>query len=551
MQCLYEFKGADSRFLTLADTLWSPSPFLISPLFEKTTMKTSFRITDSIRSFINNVLLGEPRMSSCRDGPPVQYIRNSRYFIENIVIAEIFKLFEEGAKPQDIFILAPSVKGTMSHIRKMENRFVEKGIPCHIPMLENEKIDERVIQGKVVFSTFHSVKGRQRKYVFIMGFDNSYFDIYSRNIPRTICPNTIYVGTTRASHGLYLLENSDYDFSRPLEFLQMNHIDMGKTDYIHFRGIPKIYQMSGQDNPFQKKMNIEFFRLTPTDMIKFLSDSTLEIITPIIEKIFHRERETPGDVIDIPTVIQTRNGGFEEVSDINGIAIPAFYYDSLRGENHDIPFLLEIIEMKLDHLKSDHHLFLRERTAELPRIFSGIQDYLYASNISLSLDELLYFKLHQIHRDEYTWITQDIIQLCMKRIHDTIPINNLSCPLMEKVIIHEETDYSIIDSFFRPHFGDKKRFRFHARTDLITEDTIWELKCTSQITLDHQLQLVIYAWLWYMTGGEEKMMKIFNIKTGEVSSLNASKEELDVIILTILNGKYKDFIRKTDEEFCM
>ena len=32
-------------------------------------------------------------------------------------------------------------------------------------MIEDAKIDEKVIEGKVVFSTFHCVKGRQRSYV--------------------------------------------------------------------------------------------------------------------------------------------------------------------------------------------------------------------------------------------------------------------------------------------------------------------------------------------------------------------------------------------------
>jgi hypothetical protein len=37
-------------------------------------------------------------------------------------------------------------------------------------------MDERVIENKVVFCTYHSSKGRQRKYVIVLNFDNSYFD---------------------------------------------------------------------------------------------------------------------------------------------------------------------------------------------------------------------------------------------------------------------------------------------------------------------------------------------------------------------------------------
>jgi hypothetical protein len=66
------------------------------------------------------------------------------------------------------------------------------------------------------------------------------------------------------------------------------------------------------------------------------------------------------------------------------------------------------------------------------------------------------------------------------------------------------------------------------------------------------LQLVIYAWLWQMLDGESisvKYFRLFNIKTGELYELSAKKEELDIIILALLRGKYNNFEPKTDEEF--
>ena len=160
MQGLYEFKGSDIRYLTFGDCIWEKHPLLHTPNFEHCTMKMSYRITNQIRDFVNNVLIGNERMDSCRDDQPVHYIRNSRQNMEKIVYSEIIKLFETGIKPSDIFVLGPSVKGDRSNIRRLENMLVERGIPCHVPMLESADIDQRVIQGKVVFSTFHSIKGR-------------------------------------------------------------------------------------------------------------------------------------------------------------------------------------------------------------------------------------------------------------------------------------------------------------------------------------------------------------------------------------------------------
>ena len=53
------------------------------------------------------------------------------------------KLFEEGVKAQDIFILGPSVKGSKSIIRRLENMLVQKNIACHVPLLELEGGDEK------------------------------------------------------------------------------------------------------------------------------------------------------------------------------------------------------------------------------------------------------------------------------------------------------------------------------------------------------------------------------------------------------------------------
>jgi superfamily I DNA/RNA helicase len=158
---------------------------------------------------------------------------------EKYVVFQIRKLISEGAKPDDFFILGASVKGINSNIRKMENALVEAGIPCFVPMMETDRIDDRVIQGKVVFSTFHTVKGRQRKYVFVMGFDNSYFTHFAKNLNPDVCPNTLYVACTRATNAMYILEVDDWPEDRPLKFLKMSHHEMKKKTYIHFNGNPQ------------------------------------------------------------------------------------------------------------------------------------------------------------------------------------------------------------------------------------------------------------------------------------------------------------------------
>jgi hypothetical protein len=82
-------------------------------------------------------------------------------------------------------------------------------------------------------------------------------------------------------------------------------------------------------------------------------------------------------------------------------------------------------------------------------------------------------------------------------------------------------------------------FKFNAIVDIVTKNTIWELKCTNDITFEHKIQVVIYAWIWRLTyentnDTKPKIFRILNIKTGEVWKLNSTIEQLTPIIVVLL-----------------
>lgn len=598
-QGLYEFKGSDTRFLSLADKIWEKNPYLKTSEFKSCTMRMSYRITNQICYFMNHVMLGENRLDACRDGEPVRYIRNSLPNIEKYVIYEIQQLLARGRKPNEIFILGGSVKGPNSYIRKIENALVSQGIPCYVPMIETaDKIEDKVIDGKVVFSTFHCVKGRQRPFVFIVGFDDSYFNYYARTLPKDKCPNTLYVGGTRASEALYLLEFDQYSTDRPLEFLRKTHHEMKSHPYIDFKGIPRT--LFYQKEPTGEKGSLlqEKHYVTATELIKFVPESTIEDISPILDRIFIKvlpSGEESGE-LDIPNIIKTRQGYYEEVSDLNGIAIPMMYYDffingsddgqtenqNYQPDPHDdfinngkelncpsyrrgrageprFPardsILYTMVEQNMKEIKPNQHGFLRELIQTIPKTCSSIRDYLYLANIYIAIQERLYFKLKQIQPDEYTWLTDSMVESCRELLTNTIGKECIiNKPEIEKTIIHhsEEEDHRKIDEFLGQYFPAHEKFRFTARIDMLTDTSIWEIKCTSKISIDNLLQVVIYAWLWKMTHDEEeniKEFKILNIKSGELMRLECTTEELNFIILAILKGKYVKHEVLIDSEF--
>jgi hypothetical protein len=267
-----------------------------------------------------------------------------------------------------------------------------------------------------------------------------------------------------------------------------------------------------------------------------------------------------GEKIDIPSVIQTKKGFFEEISDLNGIAIPCLYYDHLMNAWNDAPsnktkdsVLYDIIDMNIENITEQKRQFLMEIIDKLPETIDSISDYLYMANINLAIQESLYFKLNQIDREDYHWISEEVVQSCNQRLRRTVsPDCLLTRPRVEEYIIHASAEemHVPIDAFVE-NILPGERFRLSARVDLITESTLWEFKCTSELTTDHMLQLAIYAWIWKTThcASDAKEFRLFNIKSGELLRLDGSTSDLNEIMTLLLCSRFSEPIVKTDSEF--
>lgn len=546
-QGLYEFKGADTRFLTLAHKLWKNIPFLKTQSFIHKSLKMSYRITKPICNFVNNVMFGEEYMHACKSGENVYYIKRNSHQSESIICHHILSLLEKGARPDDFFILCGSIRG--GRMKRIENALVLHNIPCFVPLFETDKMDERVINGKIGLSTFHSVKGRQRKYVFIMGFDNGYFEFYARNLPHNTCPNTLYVGATRASSHLFLFESDNFSTDRPLEFLQYDHHQLAKSDFCKFLGTPRsiFYEKSELE-----KREIAVQNTTPSELIKFMHEDVLDIITPILARIY--TVTTPKqETFEIPAIVQTGAKLYEEVSDLNGIAIPCMYYDEIQRKwnNDNRSVLFDMILERFITIEKPH-AYLKEAVEKVSETMTSITDYLYGANVYKAIDEHYYSKLRQIDVEQCTWLSDEDIEKCKLRIHEVISQDcESNKPNAEFCIIHnsEEEKHQAIDQILDDICPDNLRFRFTARVDLETDNYIYELKCTSELSLEHRVQVVIYAWLYKILGYPEKTFRIFNIKTGEMLTLDASIEDLSMIMRTVIKGKYTNTKRLDDDEF--
>lgn len=550
-QCIYEFKGADRRFLSLAHKCWADFPLLKNNEFVHCPLFTSYRITNQMRDFINKAMYGEDVIESCKNGVPVLYFKRSTYDIPTTIQKRLqHTMLRYEALYEDFMILIPSNK--MKLAKQVENKLVEVGIPCYFPRSDSEFLDSNIIRGKVVFSTFHCSKGRQRKHVFVLGYDETFFDFYSgRGKDKNVCPNDLYVACTRGSNTLHVIQSTHQNM---LPFFKMNQNTMKyKSDsFVNFQGVPS----SSSANVMINK-DIVSRKVDVTAFTKYVNDEVLEIVSPILDSIFIEMNDVEEDnCLDIKAIHETSYGGFEDVSDINGTVLPIIFFDRLReeAELNKNPVLQYMIQQNISNMKENQHTYLKDLAGIMPLECETIAHYLYVGCLHSAVNNETYSRIKQIPYDNYNWLTESMVDDCVERLRETIGSTCTTNWQPEYSIIYGDSDedHLLIDKLLAPYTNIQ--YRFSGRIDLLTETDIWELKCTSQLTVEHKLQVVLYSWLYYNRGyGQNDQQKkhrkyfhLFNFKTNEHLRLNATIEQLNSIVFALVKGK--ENLKKMDDE---
>jgi hypothetical protein len=560
-QGLYDFKGADTRYLTYSYRIWklflSPYPFKIMKL------TTSYRITRQIATFINNVMLDEERLVAVKDGPNVQFIRHPDSFQSFKIIGfRLISMILSGyAKPDDIFVLAPSVKSENSPVRLIENMLVNQNIPCYVPMSETSSISSEIIKNKVIFSSFHQSKGRERKIVVIYGFDDTYFAYFNRDVPVNLCPSTLYVATTRATELLILVE-----CSKPLPFLKYSHQElMLSHSFVDFMG-DAVNVVMNESTTMRPKSPEIIRRTSPTDLIKFLDENVLIKVVDLIEKdsgLFDDDLTSfPFQEVKIASVVTSNYHTFdlsEEVYDINGLAIPALFEErtSKDGSNSIKRYVKKALGPGLglvDSSQKIHQYVLRN--VELD-IRTTLENHLKIVNVYISLREKLNFKVAQIKN--YNWLSELEVNKILMNMSRHIKHSEDLKYEVEIINKKDDTRHVNIDYFVKEHMKHDERIgklRFTGIIDAMSDEIIWEFKCVEELEPEHLIQVIIYAWIWKMCCETEfgrRVFKIMNIRTAEVLVLqyntDAEATTIDQIMVLLLRAKYSKLIIKSDDEF--
>jgi hypothetical protein len=523
-QSVYDFKNADSRYLLLAQKIWNKD-------FNQLTLNESYRVTSHIASFVNKIMIGYDRIVSHKKSQnKVFYYRTNPHNTLKEFYDKIKSFLDNGYTPQDIFILSPSLKSADSPCKKLENILVSNNIPVYFTRNEEEGIDENVMAQKVVFTTFHQAKGRERKIVFVFGFDESYFTMYAREKNKMICPSELYVAVTRASEILFVVE--DYKH-QPLSFLKKTPSVMKKYAFIEYIDNKPDKKKDIQQKPENKGQS---HKISVREMTMYLSEVTMSLLSPIINILFVKTQEaTPETTVSIPLSVTSSSGLTEDVSDLNGIVIPAMYEENTT-------LTISSIEKTINELsKESKNVLIKKKLSELSACREkSIESYLLKGNIFIALTENIYSKLNQI--EKYNWLSGSMIFTC----HSNLKNNVKPDAKYEQVIGIDCKNYY---TYIHDLYGE---INISGRLDAFDSKTVWEFKCVSSLHMEHFLQLTIYAWLWERCMKKTygiKDYKILNIRTGEMYTMKYQEQFVDEIIELILVNKYDQKFKHNDGEF--
>lgn len=518
-QAVFQFKGADSRFLTL-------SPKLFDGNFKEYKLSISFRLTDPMSQFMNEVVLNENRIKTNKKGTPVQYIiddtfsRDFHYYIYKRIKYLINK---KGYKYDDFFILAPTLKsGAINRLDAfLANKKINgKKIDIYRPPENDGSINEEHMRGKITMTTFHRSKGRERKCVFVLGCDESYYKIYTDMYDNPEeCVEPLYVALTRATERLHIIH--DINRKKP-PFIRIDLSELITKSYcqvVNRTGV--ILNRIGDD--FKKEKTLEY---SVTQITRYISQKNETELIPILDILYTKKSEWKG-IVPVSNEIFVKNLT-ENVSDLNGESIPALWEYIKTGNNS----LLDKYRRELSLLKMDNRDNVLTRSLKyLKSECSEINDFLLLSNIGKSIDLGIQSNLNQI--ESYNWIKPHIIERSFKRLNDYITEDDLQFE------VRVERNYKYKNDIIN----------IRGYIDILSPNSVYELKCTESLDISHKIQLIFYAWLYKEDFDVSRTFYLFNMKTNESYELDSHNPLIDEVIDIIFQDKLSIKEKLNNEEF--
>ena len=442
-QSIYDFNGADPRYIIYADILFN----LNNSPWEKLTLSRSFRVSYEHVEFLNNCVLKNNRMNSIKKtgSKPLYLICDAfgkRPFLQVMKYLKTYSC-------SDIFVLAPSIKSEGTPVKILANSLTKNGVNIYMPLSDNEKLDEDIIRHKLVFSSFHQIKGLERAVTIVFSFDKGYFDFCARNADPLECPNTIYVAITRSLQHMTLIHHTACHYLPFLnhkkihEFCDCETVTEAITNksinatYINkFRGktmFDKVYPPNTVKvidvllNRTAKNIMSKMCTITCKDLCNNINAETIDHALTYIYQLTRNKPCMKGQEINLAT--KTNQAIINEsVQEINETAIPANYEFINTGKMAIVESLNNnsfIKETETNYFKEDSDGEDEKEYVDQTITYDDmtIEKLLYISNKYMCLGTKVIYKLKQI--TNYKWLLPKHLERCMERLANYISENGI------------------------------------------------------------------------------------------------------------------------------
>lgn len=143
-QSIYAFNCADSRYIRHADSIYGGVRG-----WTRCQLSTSYRLTEQTSAFINACMLRQERMFAVRSSKfKPRYVlyngfQHASDALKSRAYLEVMRCLDGGCRAEEVFVLAPSVKGQKSPIRFLENliKQTRPDIDIYVPVSDEEVLD--------------------------------------------------------------------------------------------------------------------------------------------------------------------------------------------------------------------------------------------------------------------------------------------------------------------------------------------------------------------------------------------------------------------------
>lgn len=519
-QSIYAFNKADARYLTKCADIF-PSPHA----WKHGQLSISYRLTKPMASFLNECC--DVPIVSIKEGDRVSYIICSTYGTKPF--EQIERFLGMGYTYNDIFVLAATVKSNQSPVRILANRLSARQIPIYVPTHDEQKLDETVLHNKIVFSTFHQVKGLERPIVLVFDFSANYFRYYAKQEDPFQIPNTLYVAATRAQQHLVLFHD---DGSAYCPFLHQQELFRSCRIQRSRKTLPENLKKNAVEMETSSSVLKEYM---VQDLVRYLP---VEIIQECL-KTLQIEKQPPTlktKKLHFTFTSTQENGLCESVGEITSVAIPS-YFEYLSTTQMTISTHLNAKVKKKKQQGDIRQFLLKKKTAVSTCDISTMNTQQYIECLlKLSTDWVVlksgyHFKKAQISR--YDWITEDQLNEAVSRLRGRVA--DISHLLFEKEMRYPLNQCVIAG--FCPMYHKMRH-------------ELWIVKIVSEVTPEHFVQSAIFHWMGERLHRRPMFTRLYNILDDGLYHINIpSLENFEHVLSKIIDIRQNGLESKNDDEF--